>query len=320
MSQSDQSSVNNFDSIYRYDKGAEHLLDMNFQERKGAARLFMTDEFTVIDTNYTSATGSAKWSHYNDRPFVELNFVLSGNLYQSHSGLMEQQLYTSGYHNCLFSPDSLEENELTSGREFHSVSLQIEPGRMINLLLDYAPELEVYAQKIEKGMPFVSQSALLNLPAHIKYLLKILWQGPANPGLKRLHFESVVLQLLCYQYEQLLHTEQDVPVDLKPGDRDKLVQARTLLLEQLSDPPNLATLARDCQLNAFSLKKGFKQLFGTTVFGFVLQQRMEAARNSIYSGEKTISEIAYELGYAHPQHFHRVFKKYYGITPKEMNK
>ena len=44
---------------------------------------------------------------------------------------------------------------------------------------------------------------------------------------------------------------------------------------------------------------------------------MDMAKEKIYDTEKTISEIAYELGFRYPQHFSRLFKKIAGITPKE---
>ena len=91
-----------------------------------------------------------------------------------------------------------------------------------------------------------------------------------------------------------------------------------MLLEQLSAPLRLSALAKACELNEFSLKRGFKALFGTSVYGFVLQQRTDAARLALIRGKKSISEIAYELGYAHLQHFARVFKKYTGVTPNTL--
>jgi AraC family transcriptional regulator, transcriptional activator of the genes for pyochelin and ferripyochelin receptors len=62
------------------------------------------------------------------------------------------------------------------------------------------------------------------------------------------------------------------------------------------------------------------QAFQTSVFAFVQSQRLEEAKRMIFEGEKNISEIAYELGYAHPQHFHRAFKKRFGITPRTLLK
>lgn len=41
------------------------------------------------------------------------------------------------------------------------------------------------------------------------------------------------------------------------------------------------------------------------------------AKKKIYGSEKSISEIAYELGFKYPQHFTRMFKKQVGISPNE---
>lgn len=41
------------------------------------------------------------------------------------------------------------------------------------------------------------------------------------------------------------------------------------------------------------------------------------AKEKIYDPEKSIREIAYELGFKHPQHFTRLFKNKVGYTPQE---
>ena len=49
-----------------------------------------------------------------------------------------------------------------------------------------------------------------------------------------------------------------------------------------------------------------------------IQLRMiEVAKEKIFDSEKSISEIAYELGFKHPQHFTRMFKKQVGMSPNE---
>ena len=50
------------------------------------------------------------------------------------------------------------------------------------------------------------------------------------------------------------------------------------------------------------------------------ENRLQMARTAIYTKEKTITEIAYELGFSHSQHFHRAFKKRFGETPKSLVK
>jgi AraC-like DNA-binding protein len=42
---------------------------------------------------------------------------------------------------------------------------------------------------------------------------------------------------------------------------------------------------------------------------------MERAKNELLLKNKTVTELAYELGYCSPQHFTKAFKKMYAISP-----
>ncbi len=53
---------------------------------------------------------------------------------------------------------------------------------------------------------------------------------------------------------------------------------------------------------------------------FVQTQRLEEARYLLVGGGQTVTEIAYQLGYAHPQHFHRAFKKQFDCMPKQLTR
>lgn len=60
-----------------------------------------------------------------------------------------------------------------------------------------------------------------------------------------------------------------------------------------------------------------KKETGKSASEHIQDKLMDMAKEKIYDTEKTISEIAYELGFRYPQHFSRLFKKIAGITPKE---
>jgi AraC-like DNA-binding protein len=47
---------------------------------------------------------------------------------------------------------------------------------------------------------------------------------------------------------------------------------------------------------------------------------MDIAKEKIFDNSKSLSEIAYELGFKHPQHFSRMFKSETGYTPNEYRK
>jgi AraC-like DNA-binding protein len=103
-------------------------------------------------------------------------------------------------------------------------------------------------------------------------------------------------------------------------DRDRLFSARDLIDTRLTDPPTLADVAKGVGLNEYKLKRGFKELFGTTVFSYLTAQRLELAQKMLLDTDKTAAEIAFALGYATPQHFSEAFKKRFGVTPKAMRK
>jgi len=59
----------------------------------------------------------------------------------------------------------------------------------------------------------------------------------------------------------------------------------------------------------------FKQIVAETVWEFVTRLRLEEARHLLVNTHKKRYEIADEVGYESPEHFSRVFKRYYGESP-----
>jgi AraC-like DNA-binding protein len=56
---------------------------------------------------------------------------------------------------------------------------------------------------------------------------------------------------------------------------------------------------------------------GKSAHEFIQLKLIDVAKERIFDSKKSVSEIAYELGFKYPQHFSRVFKQYTGMTPKE---
>ena len=60
-----------------------------------------------------------------------------------------------------------------------------------------------------------------------------------------------------------------------------------------------------------------KKETGKTAQEYIQGKIINIAKERILASEKTVSEIAYELGFQYPQHFTRIFKKVVGCTPTE---
>ena len=98
-------------------------------------------------------------------------------------------------------------------------------------------------------------------------------------------------------------------------EREQLCRVRRILDRQYHDPPALAVLARQTGLNQTKLKKGFKRLFHTTISSYVLSRRMETGHNLLEKGDTTVSEVAYQVGYANRAHFTRAFTRKFNYPP-----
>ncbi|MRG47823.1 helix-turn-helix domain-containing protein [Chitinophaga sp. SYP-B3965] len=106
---------------------------------------------------------------------------------------------------------------------------------------------------------------------------------------------------------------------IHPADAKRLQQVKSFLQEHYLDPVlSLGLLCRRFGLNEFKLKRGFKQLFGYTVFGYVQEMRMKTARQILAEGRMNVNEVADHLGYSSPNHFSTAFKKMYGIPPAKL--
>ncbi|URD47651.1 helix-turn-helix transcriptional regulator [Chroococcidiopsis sp. CCNUC1] len=64
------------------------------------------------------------------------------------------------------------------------------------------------------------------------------------------------------------------------------------------------------------LRRGFRDIFGTTVFGYLHDYRMEQARLLLSVNKMRVADVAQTVGYSHLGHFIASFKRKFGITPK----
>ncbi len=100
-------------------------------------------------------------------------------------------------------------------------------------------------------------------------------------------------------------------------DHDKIRHAREIIEREFLSPPSLHKLALMAGTNECTLKKGFKELFGTTVFGYLFDYRMDLAVRYLLDSDKRVQDIAEVVGYGHLSHFSTAFKRKFGLSPSE---
>ena len=104
----------------------------------------------------------------------------------------------------------------------------------------------------------------------------------------------------------------------KPIEKEKIIKAKEIILNNLNSPPTTQELSLEIGINQCYLKKGFKELFGTTVYDFIQEQRMLKAKLLLSTTAYSISEVADQIGFSSQSNFSSAFKKFTGITPSEL--
>lgn len=84
--------------------------------------------------------------------------------------------------------------------------------------------------------------------------------------------------------------------------------------------PSVADAAKELNISAGYFGNLIKKETRQSAQEYIQTKVINVAKEQIFNFNKSISEIAYELGFKYPQHFTRLFKQKTGLTPKEFRK
>jgi len=151
----------------------------------------------------------------------------------------------------------------------------------------------------------------LDISVHLHKALSSNW-GP-QPG--RLYSQARVLDY----FDGLIIFMNGQPAD---SNANPIKNARTrshdlhdYLIQLDGKVPTLLELARQFSSPAKRLNAEFKATFGTSIYNFIIHERLERARLAILQSDVPLKQLADRLGYAHFNHFGAAFKKKFGQSP-----
>jgi AraC family transcriptional regulator len=86
--------------------------------------------------------------------------------------------------------------------------------------------------------------------------------------------------------------------------------------EYLGQDIKLTDLAALVDMSQFHFSHRFKQAIGVSPYQYLLQQRVERAKQLLKQTERSIVDIALECGFSSHSHLSKQFRQLTGITPK----
>ncbi len=81
--------------------------------------------------------------------------------------------------------------------------------------------------------------------------------------------------------------------------------------------PTVSYFAKELNLSANYFGDLVKKETGKTALEYIQEKVIDLSKERIFDPSKSISEIAFEMGYEYPQHFTRLFKQRVGMSPQE---
>lgn len=262
-------------------------------------------EHLVLETEFNSAA-----------PFT-LGFCISGDFNGTVKGIREELNFSSGKSIFGVASHMTGAVEYCAGKLVTVVSISFDCGVLDALLGGFTEPLPTLFQDFVEGKdesPYLQTSWMT--PTLKTIALQIL-NCPYQGLTKRLYLEGKAIEALACFLEQLSsNPEKSAQIAfLKPTDIERIHRAKEILLSDLAHPPSLAGLGKLVGLNDHKLKIGFRQVLGTTVFGYLREHRMQYAKELLTTRALSIVEIARAVGYASETSFSAAFKKVFGVPP-----
>jgi AraC-like DNA-binding protein len=154
-------------------------------------------------------------------------------------------------------------------------------------------------------------------------VLDALLNHTYSGALENIFMNAKVHEILLYSLDCLVDEKEEgfsCKFLADESGKERIYQARDILLQRIGDPITIKELSRKVAMNECYLKKGFKEIFGTTIFDFYQQQRMEHAKYLLYEKGLSVTDVSALLGYSSISHFSAAFKKHTGLKPCDLLK
>jgi YesN/AraC family two-component response regulator len=124
------------------------------------------------------------------------------------------------------------------------------------------------------------------------------------------------LQLKFGRNDQLEELVDDIKI--KSPDEKLLERVMTSINHNLNNADlSVDKIAEEVGISRVHLHRKMKELTGQTPHDFIRNIRMKKAATLLSSGDMNVSEVMYACGFSNAASFSTVFKKMYGMSPRE---
>lgn len=253
-----------------------------------------------------------------EKPMLAMYFSLEGDT-GSQPGTNDSYMLKGQQHVLCYTPH-FEGYYLLNSPRIKNFGVILEEPFFRRLYMEDMDCLKRFWDKVHAGQEADIAPGPMAVTARQLLLIRDMAQCSFTGQMRQLYLESKIVELFLLQAEQAEELKGMPPVQLAATDIDRLHAAKAYIRQHMFEALSLQQISRESGLNEFKLKKGFRELFHTTVFGYLNELKMNYARQLILNSGCTVLEAAYSVGYTEPYSFTRAFRKYFGYLPGELKR
>ena len=299
-------SIENYETIYQ----KPDCLEQSGLTRR--AELMPGIYLDIIDWNYCQEMILKVPVHPHPIQLLILTtgFIDYENIYPTFGG---KRSYFSG---SGISPAYIE--KYRGSQHITGINIEIEPTKLVELFPDLLNEQENLIKILFKSDE-LKASFFPEVTASMTKIVKQIINASFRGATKKIYLQSKIFELLALQLDAIAQeqSQHNLSFNLKSKTVDSIYQAQEVLHHNYKNPPSIIELARQVGISDRTLQRGFRQLFDTTVIGYITYLRIEQAEQLLRSGNVSVAEVANLVGYSHLGHFAAAFKRQVGISPSE---
>jgi AraC-like DNA-binding protein len=158
------------------------------------------------------------------------------------------------------------------------------------------------------------------LPARAMMLRNLLWTRLRATEADSFAAEALGLDLLNMSLRSM--RTDDAP--LRASARLRRIRALERVKEAVASAPGdrwtVAKLAKLANLSPFHLCHVFREMAGTSIYDYVMHERLAHALDAVLDGGDDLTKIALDAGFASHSHFTARFRRFFGCTPTALRR
>ena len=281
---------------------------------KGSTESFTVDDGVILLKQTNDNVFASNFNYNISKDYIQFHFCLKG----TSKFLFNQGSYVFNVENensiLLYNPNKELPIDLLLDSNSQVLSILISIKKFHSLFSDESDQIS-FLNNDNIGNKLYKEKQIGPM---IAIILNQMYQQSLNLSMYKLYLRGKIFELMSLYFSK--DKEMDIeqcPFLADDNNIKKIKKAKEIIISRMIEPPTLVQLSKEVDISLKKLKQGFKQVYGTSVFSFLIDYKMQVSKRLLSSGEYNVNEVALKVGYSTATHFINAFKKKFGTTPKK---